>query len=248
MKTILSAIACALVATTVVGTAHAQSPTPTATPTPANLTLGVAPFTATANPGDIIGYDIGVTNSGQSDATGVLLTATLPVQTGWYVNAYTGWTGCSITAGVLQCFGSIPKRTLNAAQTDFVNGYAAVGVIAVAGTCGNYATTPLVIHPSGNRSAQGVIAVACPATPVPPTPTPSPVPATPTPQPTIVPTSTPAPSTPVPTATPVRVVPLPPNTGSGLEPVSGVNTGLRVALGLVASALGFGAIALRRRL
>lgn len=250
-----SALALAIVLAAIVftGTARAQSPTPvpTATPSPASLVFQKFASPTVANIGNSVTFTIVVTNTGGSPAA-VTVTDVLPTNfaiVDWVptVNTFSG--GCSITLGFLYCQGTVAARGLG--PTDYVNGTAVVAVTALARSCGETVNYASLFSAGSNQTAGAALSILCPATP-------TPVPATATSiPPTIIPTSTPVhpTQTPViilverPTATPtitpvavIRTAPLPPRTGNGMQPVAGVNTGLRWAIAFVATALGLAVI------
>lgn len=232
MRTLFTALTGAIVSIVLVTSAHAQ--TSTVTPTPANLSLGASAFSTTVEQGGLLGFSYVATNSGQTDANSVFFSVTLPNTTTWYMNTFDGWY-CYLALNVATCTGTIPRRHLNAAQTDFENGTAQITVIGVANQCGSSAATGLLAHVSGNRVATASTIVTCPtpvptATPVTPTSTVAP----PTPTLTPTPTSTLVPPSSAPTqAAPPRIAPLPPRTGTGLQETSGVSTGFRWSVALL---------------
>ncbi len=202
-------------------TVQAETPTPAPTVTPApilSITKSAFPSAGPVNPGDVIGFTITVTNSGNL-AADVSVSDVLPSSVAWSPAMFPS--GCSLSpAGVLSCQLSLDKRHLNDSQTEFLNGVSQVSVYGIAGACGTtYTNTALLIYKgapmASNRSAIAV--AACPT--VAPT-------ATPTSAPTMTPTPTQPPATATPTVAPTEAptvaatptlrgrAPLPPNTGN----------------------------------
>lgn len=256
---ILATITAALCALLLIGSALADgTPTsaPTATPGPANIIVVKTAGVPVATPGDLVTFTVTVYNTGQSDSF-VRLVDPMPPGA-WFVATVDGWRdGCGFTLGTLYCAGLIGRRHLNFEQTAFIDGRATVSIVSFANACGVITNNVAVFADTGViRNASASIVVACPT----PVPTATPIP--PTATATLFPTSTlvPPTQTPViifvdrPTATPtitqaavIRHAPLPPRTGTGMQPVDGVNTGLRVTIGLIATALGLGVVAYSAR-
>jgi len=229
MKRIAMVLGALMLALTSFGTASATDPTPTPTPGPAILSIQKTPFSSTATRGDLVQFSVTVYNTGQSDATGVIIVDRLPVDgpvTDWFITASSWSGGCAITAGVLQCQGTVQRRHLNDSSTDFVTGSSTVTYLGVARSCGVIPNDVLMIWGDVTRAAYASVTVRGCETPTPvPTPTSAPSP-TSTPSPTVVPATV--------TPTPARVIPLPPRTGTGLmPPESGYATPTLAAIALL---------------
>jgi len=211
---------------------RADGPTPTPVPVPI-LSIAKVAVTPTAQIGELIGFTIRVSNtgnldSGANEAGNVTVQDTLPFlrDVTWVLGAST-FTDCQINNNVLTCYSTnIVRRHVNEAETDFVNGEASVDVWAIATVCGTYSNNAIMIY-KGKVQSTGLrsISVPCPVTPTPATPTPVP----PTPTATIpYPTEAP-PIIIIREVTPVNT-PRPPNTGSGeivsagVSPASSVNS------------------------
>ena len=173
--------------------------------------------------GDSLTYTLTVTNDGPSQATGVILTDTLPAGV-TFDGANPSQGSCSEAAGVVTCdLGSLAGGAS-----------ATVIVVVIPGAAGTVTNTARVegdgtdLNGDNDTATHDTIVDA----PVPPTPTPTPT-ATPVPTPTATPPS-PSPFTPTPSAdaTPTpQLTPTP--TGPEREPVSPMMIYLGIALGVV---------------
>ena len=138
-----------------------------------DLSVTIRDFPDPANVGDVITYAVTVANRGPSQATGVVLTHTMPSSVA-FVSATMSQGNCSQGAGTVTCSLGALDSGASATVAVVVVPTASAGGIVVTNTA---LVTANEVDPSTeNNNAQESTAVKAPAPPPTPTPGPSPTP------------------------------------------------------------------------
>jgi uncharacterized repeat protein (TIGR01451 family) len=96
------------------------------------LNITKAADAATVQAGQLVGYTITASNSGDGAATGAVLTDVLPTTAGiaWTIDTATGNLICGIGAGVLTCAGTLPAHTSEIVHIISATAFASCGTLS----------------------------------------------------------------------------------------------------------------------
>ena len=136
------------------------------------LNIAKTPDAASVSATDPIGYTISVTNTGTTDATSVVVSDTLPTNSGtsWTVSAVvvagsaesSSWisSNCTISSGTLSChLGTVPAGT----TSGYTIHLSSPTTAATCGTVSNSASLTAANNNSASTPGPAVITVNCPA-------------------------------------------------------------------------------------